>query len=121
MNMTELITLCRKYLSRSYFNYNKVRKQIDDYTKNLHLTYDQLAKIIEYWYGIKQSDPSKSGGGIGIIPYIYEEALAYWNKKENIQEIAKEVEQYSKPQTEQITAPRPRIVKPKTLKLFDLK
>lgn len=121
MELTELLTLCRKYLSKSYFNYNKVRKQIDSYTKELNLTYDQLAKVVIYWYDIKQSDPSKAGGGIGIVPYIYEEALSYWDKKEDIQEIARKVEPYQKPQTEQMLAPRPRIVKPKTLKLFDLK
>ena len=33
---------------------------------------------LRYFYGIKNGDRSKANGGIGIIPYIYEDSRIYW-------------------------------------------
>lgn len=38
-----------------------------------------------YFYEIKKGNKDKSNGGIGIIPYIYEESRAYWYERERKQ------------------------------------
>lgn len=36
---------------------------------------------LKYFYEIQHNDWSKSNGGIGIIPFIYDDAAAYWAKR----------------------------------------
>lgn len=38
-----------------------------------------------YFYEIKKGNVDKSNGGIGIIPYIYDESRAYWYDRESRQ------------------------------------
>ncbi len=40
---------------------------------------------LRYFYGVKKGDTSKANGGIGIIPYIYDESKEYWYKVEDEQ------------------------------------
>lgn len=40
---------------------------------------------ILYFYEIKKGNKDKSHGGIGIIPYIYDESRKYWYNRENRQ------------------------------------
>ena len=40
---------------------------------------------LRYFYNIKHGDTSKAAGGIGIIPYIYDDSKAYWYDLENKQ------------------------------------
>lgn len=34
-----------------------------------------------YYYNVMKGDPEKAEGGIGIVPYIYEEAEKYWREQ----------------------------------------
>lgn len=120
MEHKELLAVCRKYLGKNYY-YRKVVDQIQEYTRDIGLTYDQLAAILEYWYVVKKSDPIKSGGGIGIVPHIYQEALQYWKEEKEYQEHVAKIKPYSVPEVEHVVAPSPYITKPKTLKMFELK
>lgn len=115
-----MLKICRKYLGDNY-HYNKIISQLSEYTTNIGLTYEQIADILKYWYEIKKNDPVKSGGGIGIVPYIYKEALKYWKKEKEYQEKMANIKPYSPPEVEHIVAPSPYMTKPKTLKMFDLK
>lgn len=40
---------------------------------------------LRYFYEVKQGDPSKSEGGIGIVPYIYKDACAYWVNRNKLE------------------------------------
>ena len=120
MERKEVLAVCRKYLGKNYY-YKKVVDQLQEFTRDIGLTYEQIVKILEYWYDIKKQDPSKAGGGIGIVPHIYKEALEYWDKEAQFQEIAKNMQSYSESEVEHLVAPSPYMVKPKTLKMFDLK
>lgn len=33
---------------------------------------------LRYFYNVKHGDKSKASGGIGIVPYVYEESRKYW-------------------------------------------
>lgn len=85
MTHKELLAVCRYYLGNHYY-YKKVIDQIREYTNDIGLTFDDIAKIITYWYDVKKADPSRSGSGIGIVPHIYKEALEYWANQAKIDE-----------------------------------
>ena len=40
---------------------------------------------LKYFYEVKHGDWEKGHGGLGIVPYIYNEACAYWVAQENKQ------------------------------------
>lgn len=58
-------------------NYAYINKQLADYLKQGY-TYRSIRKTLVYWYDIKHNSIEKSNGGIGIVPYIYQNALTYW-------------------------------------------
>ena len=45
-------------------------------------TYYGMKRALEYFYVIKGNDISKANNSIGIIPYVYEEAEAWYHKTE---------------------------------------
>lgn len=74
-------------------------KQWYDYLnqKGADYTAKGLYFAILYFYEIKKGDKNKSNGGIGIIPYIYDEAIKYWYIKEGQQKgIVSRIEQQVK-------------------------
>jgi hypothetical protein len=77
-----------------------------------------MLKSLKYFYEVKKNDVSKAKGGIGIIPYIYQDAWNYyyhiWVANQSNQ--AKPVEQYQ-PQERVIKIPIPKRVEKKK-KLF---
>lgn len=56
----------------------KVRKQIKLYMEQYDYTYSGMLKALIYFYEIKGNSFDKANGGIGIIPYIYEQAYQYY-------------------------------------------
>lgn len=56
----------------------RVTKQIDSYVKQYNYSYSGMLKALVYFYEIKKGDLEKANGGIGIIPYIWEESYNYF-------------------------------------------
>ena len=77
---------------------SKVVKQLESYSKE-NYTYSGIYKTLKYFYEVKHGDLEKSNGGIGIVPYVYEEAKRYWYNIWLIREQNKEV------QTQQVELP----------------
>ena len=46
--------------------------------ENKNYTYSGIYKSIVYWYEVKHGDVEKSYYGLGIVPYIYEQAYQYY-------------------------------------------
>lgn len=44
------------------------------------MTYKGIYLSLKYWYDVKKNGIERSNGGIGIVPYIYKEASAYWKQ-----------------------------------------
>lgn len=61
--------------------YLKIKNQWDSQLKKGY-TPKGIYFTILYFYEIQKGDPSKSRGGIGIVPYIYGEATQYWIDRE---------------------------------------
>lgn len=98
----------------------KIKRQIEDFKEKYNYSYSGILKTLIYWYDIKKNSLEKANGGIGIVPYVYDQAREYYyrlylaqyaNQLEEIEEYKitiKEVE---------IASPRVRTDPPK---LFNL-
>ena len=98
----------------------RVRAQMKKYVEEFNYTYSGIRKALIYHYEIKGGDKLKANGGIGIVPYVYENAYNYyynlWLAKQKNKDV--EVEQYT-PQIKEIVIPRPqRKVKKRPLFTF---
>lgn len=98
----------------------RIRAQIKKYVEEFNYTYSGIRKALVYHYEIKGGDKSKANGGIGIVPYVYENAYNYyyslWLAKQKNKDV--EVEQYT-PKVKEIVIPRPqRKVKKRPLFTF---
>lgn len=59
-------------------NWALINKQLKTYISSGDYTYKGILKTLQYWYDLKHNDISKAKGGLGIIPYVYGQALDYY-------------------------------------------
>lgn len=98
----------------------KIRKQIKQYREEYNYTYSGIQKALVYFYEIKGNSIEKANGGIGIVPYVYQNAynyyLALWQAQQKNQD--KVLTNYI-PQVKEVVIPRPqRKVKKRELFTF---
>lgn len=82
-------------------DYVKMRSQFENFLKKKGYTAKGICFAVRYFYLIKKGDTSKAEGGIGIVPYVYEDSKQYWIEQERkkagtIAEILKQMEERSK-------------------------
>lgn len=58
----------------------KIPLQIERYVKEYNYTYSGILKALIYYYDIRKNSIENSNYGIGIVPYIYDEAYRYYYK-----------------------------------------
>ncbi len=72
----------------------RIRKQLNTYQEQYGYTYSGMHKALIYFYEIKGNSVEKANGGVGIIPYVYQDAYNYYyalweaqqaNKDKNIE------------------------------------
>ena len=56
----------------------KIQKQIKKYIEENNYTYSGIKKALVYFFEIKGNSIEKANGGIGIIPYVYQQACDYY-------------------------------------------
>jgi len=66
-----------KQLFGSY-DYVPTKKMIDKYHKENGFTYTGIKSTLKYWYEVKGNSKEKANKSIGIVPYVYDEALRYY-------------------------------------------
>lgn len=64
-------------LGNSY-NPARVKKQIKEFKTQYDYTYSGMLKTLIWFYEIKGNSKDKAQGGIGIIPFVYKDALNYY-------------------------------------------
>ena len=73
----------------------KIRKQIHTFHKDYNYSYSGMKKTLHWFFEIKGNPIEKANGGIGIVPYVYDEACQYYyalylaqlvNQEKNIEE-----------------------------------
>ena len=98
----------------------KVAKQIKDYRELYNYTYSGMLGTLVYWYDVKQAPLDKANGGIGIVPYIYEQAKEYYAKINAANSINAGVKDYHAKVIEIVMAPpQPEEHAPKLFMLED--
>ena len=89
----------------------RIKKQINTFHDEYKYSYSGILKSLISFYEIKGNSIDKANGGIGIVPYIYDDANAYYRRLWKAQQInqSKPIEQYiSQPQTIiAISVPKP--------------
>lgn len=70
----------------------KIRKQIETYITVNNYTYNGIYHALKYHYEIKNGSLEKANGGIGIVPYVYDDAFLYWRAIWEAQEKNENVE-----------------------------
>ena len=105
------------------YNFKKVEHQIKEFKKytdgnDIPYTYSGMLASLRWFYEIKGNSKEAANGGIGIIPYIYNDAKKYYYNLYLAQQRNKNVQGYTL-QIKEIVIPSPRmyIAPPK---LFDL-
>lgn len=98
----------------------RIRKQIKQYREEYNYTYSGIRKALVYFYEVKDNSIEKANGGIGIVPYVYQNAynyyLALWQAKQKNQD--KVLTNYI-PKVKEVVIPRPqRKVKKRELFTF---
>lgn len=64
------------------YNYHMCEAQRKQFIKDGKGTNKGIFFALKYFYEIKQGDWEKGHGGLGIVPYIYNEACNYWIEQE---------------------------------------
>lgn len=91
-----------------------MKKQIEKYRTEYQYTYSGMLRSLKYWYDIKKT-PFDKTKGVGIIPYIYQDAYNYYYSIWLANQKAKEEEAaIVKRQTDLVSIGRP--AKPRILK-----
>lgn len=98
----------------------RVRKQIKQFREEYNYTYSGIRKALVYFFEVKGNSIEKANGGIGIVPYVYQNAynyyLALWQAQQKNQD--KVLTNYI-PQVKEVVIPRPqRKVKKRELFTF---
>lgn len=98
----------------------KAQKQIMQYRKEYKYTYRGMLNTLRWWYDITGHSIDQANGGVGIIPYIYEDAKAYYQNltRAQLSNMNKKLEDYVTT-AEEVTIQSPR-AKVKQLKLFNV-
>ena len=56
----------------------RIQKQIKKYVEENNYTYSGIKKALVYFFEIKGNSIEKANGGIGIVPYVYQQAYQYY-------------------------------------------
>lgn len=93
-------------------NWVLIKKQIKEYIDKGY-TLKGIKTTLIYFYEVKKNDAEKSNGGIGIVPYVYQEAYDYYYQIwEAQQRAARGIEKLSTMQTSSVTIKPPQPQRP---------
>lgn len=107
-DLLALETYIEKLFNTDYVN-PRIRKQIKDYHENYKYTYRNIHRALMYFYEVKGNSTEKANNGIGIVPFVHDDAYRYYYSIWVAQQTneAKPIEQYQS--VEQIiTIPLPQ-------------
>ena len=93
----------------------QIQKYMQDHPE---YTYSGIKRTLEYFYKVKGNSIEKANGGIGIVPWVYEEAKRYYYNQWLLSQknAEKDIESYI-PKVKEITIKPPKR-EPKKRKLF---
>ena len=104
-------TICR------IFNLKAPGPKNNAYISKFHnegMTFKGMTHTLVYFYDIKKNSIEKSNDGIGIIPYVYDEARKFYEKDQIAEKKAEAALEKNKEQREQIKDTVREVKWPKT-------
>ena len=79
------------------YEYHKYQTQIENFWKKKKINPKGIYFTLKYFYEIKGNSWDKGHGGIGIVPYVFDDAKAYWIAQERKKRgFMKELEEQAK-------------------------
>lgn len=110
-----------KQLFQEDYNYVLTKKLAEKYVKENNYTYSGMLKSLKWYYEKEGNDVKKSNGSIGILPYIYNQALNYYYLLHQAQKVnaTKNAIEYIEPHIRQVTIESPRVYIPKPKMWFE--
>lgn len=108
-----------KMFNETYVN-PRIRQQIKRMREQFNYSYTGILKTLIFFFEVRKNPIEKANGGIGIVPYVYNDARDYYFKLHQAQQKNenKEVKNFVAEGRKVIIAPPKR--KPKQVKLFNL-
>lgn len=116
-DLVELEEFIKKIFETTYVHPN-IRKQINSYVSEYNYSYSGILKSLKWFMEVENKPIEKSYNSIGIVPYIYDNALQYHYNLFLANEFNKQIKSYNN-QTKVITISPPQREK-KIPKLFNL-
>lgn len=96
----------------------KTKKQIRDFKQEYGYTYTGILKTLYWWYEIKGHTTELAKDGIGIVPYVYDDAESYYYTLYLADQINRRIQTYQ-PKVIEVEIPSPE-VEPNPIKLFKI-
>lgn len=108
-----------KMFNETYVN-ARIKQQLKRMVEQYHYSYSGILKTLIYFFEIKGNSIEKANGGIGIVPYVYNDARDYYFRLHQAQQKNedKEIKEFVKVGRQIVIKPPKR--KPKEVKLFNL-
>lgn len=99
----------------------KIAKQIRDYRVAYGYTYSGMYYALEYWFEVRKAPIDKANQGVGIIPYIYDQAKEYYQNINRANSLNSDVFNYRAKVTEiTIAPPKPGERQPRLFNLEEV-
>lgn len=100
-----------KNLFGEEYNYILTKKLAERFVKENNYTYSGMLKTLKWYYEKEGHSLDKSNGSIGIIPYIYKQALNYYYNLYQAQLVNKEknISNFIMPKEKEIIIESPRV------------
>ena len=82
------------------YDWHMCQQQIENFWKKKKINPKGIYFTLKYFYQIKGNSWEKGHGGIGIVPYVFDDAKAYWIAQEQKKQgFIKQVESEAKERT----------------------
>lgn len=88
------------------YNFIMIDKQATDYIKQYGYTWSGMTGCLHWFYNINHGDIEEGHGGIGIIPFIYDDVKKYYQDIYKAQEKNRKVKTMREPIYFNIQSPR---------------
>jgi len=69
----------------------RILSQVSKYVNDHSYTFIGIHQALLYFYEVKKNTLEKSNGGIGIVPFVYEEAKKHYQREANMRERAMQI------------------------------
>lgn len=98
-----------EYVKKIYgknYNFMLINKQAENFIKQYGYTWSGMAGTLHWFYDINHGSIEEGHGGIGIIPYVYDQAKEYFLTISKAEVANKEIKEVRTPVIFNIQSPR---------------